>query len=161
MIDLGCGTGLAAIAFAPICDAIDGVDLSPAMLERARPKALYLCLTLGEVVATLAAEPEANADLLVAADVVVYLGDLGPLLGEAARVLEPGGLLAFTAERSDSAPFLLGDSLRYAHSEAGIRAWAAAAGLKIRLVEPSSKRNDRGVPVPGLVLVLEKPGSNA
>jgi predicted TPR repeat methyltransferase len=161
MIDLGCGTGLAARAFAPLCEAIDGIDLSPAMLERARAKALYRRLTLGEVVATLALEPEASADLLVAADLVVYLGDLGPLLCEAARVLEPGGLLAFTAERTAAAAFLLGESLRYAHSEAGIRAWAAAAGLEVRLIVPSSKRNDRGVPVPSLVLVLEKPGSSA
>jgi predicted TPR repeat methyltransferase len=157
MIDLGCGTGLAGEAFAPLCEVIDGIDLSEAMLERARAKRLYRSLALGEIVATLAAEPEASAGLLVAADVVVYLGDLRPLLGAAARVLRPGGLLAFTAERSETEPVLLGDSLRFAHSEAAIGAWAAAAGLVPRLAERSSKRRDRGEPVPGLVLVLEKP----
>src|SRR6185312_3401290 len=41
MLDLGCGTGLAGTAFAPLADRLVGVDLSPAMVAQAENKQLY------------------------------------------------------------------------------------------------------------------------
>src|SRR5580698_520102 len=40
-IDLGCGTGLAARAFATHADHFTGIDLSPRMIERARATGFY------------------------------------------------------------------------------------------------------------------------
>src|SRR3984893_17849898 len=40
-IDLGCGTGLAATAFAKEVDHFIGIDLSPRMIEKARATGLY------------------------------------------------------------------------------------------------------------------------
>ena len=37
ILDLGCGTGLAGEAFRDLARRLDGVDLSPLMIERARP----------------------------------------------------------------------------------------------------------------------------
>ncbi len=36
ILDLGCGTGLAGVAFKPRAARLDGIDLSPAMIEKAR-----------------------------------------------------------------------------------------------------------------------------
>src|SRR5580693_8014445 len=40
-IDLGCGTGLAAAAFAREVDHFTGIDLSPGMIEKAKATGLY------------------------------------------------------------------------------------------------------------------------
>src|SRR5947199_9026686 len=56
-IDLGCGTGLAARAFAREVDAFVGIDLSPCMIERARATELYAELEIAEMVAGLASKP--------------------------------------------------------------------------------------------------------
>src|SRR5229473_3174939 len=97
-IDLGCGTGLAARAFAAQVDHFIGIDLSPRMIERARATGLYARLEVADMVQGLRDKPDASADLVLAADAVVYLSDLAPLLCEARRVLVRGGLLAFTVE---------------------------------------------------------------
>src|SRR4051794_23173218 len=96
-IDLCRGTRLAARAFAKEVDTFIGVDLSPRMIEHARATNLYAELQVAEMVQGLTGRPCASADLILAADAVVYVSDLAPLLREAARVMAPGGLLAFTA----------------------------------------------------------------
>ena len=63
----------------------------------------------------LRSQPDASADLILAADAMVYVSDLAPVLAEAARVLAVGGLLAFTAETHGGEGVILGHGLRYAH----------------------------------------------
>jgi predicted TPR repeat methyltransferase len=180
MIDLGCGTGLMARAMADDCEEIIGVDLSARMLAEAQRKGLYASTARAEIVAFLAGEADASADVVLAADVLVYLGDLGPLFAEVARVLETGGLFGFTAQacdetgpargtgRDDFGPdqvaqhqvglhYVLGQDLRYAHSVVGIRTWADSAGLRVKSLVSASKRLEAGQPVPGFVAILEKP----
>jgi predicted TPR repeat methyltransferase len=155
-LDLGCGTGLAGQAFAAIVDAIDGFDLSPGMIERARALQVYRRLDVADMVQALVNQGDASADLILAADAMVYLGDLAPLLGEAGRVLAPNGLLAFTVEAHAGEGFTLGAGLRYAHSEAYLRAATDVAGLAVHDLSPASTRTDGGVPVPGFVVVAGK-----
>ena len=90
-IDLGCGTGLAAAAFARTVDHFIGIDLSPRMIERARATGLYAELEVADMLQGLRARPDASADLILAADAMVYVADLAPVLAEAARVLASGG----------------------------------------------------------------------
>jgi predicted TPR repeat methyltransferase len=155
-VDLGCGTGLAARAFAREVDAFIGIDLSPRMIERARATGLYADLEMAEMVQGLGSKPDASADLILAADAVVYLSDLRPLLREAARLLAPGGLLAFTTETHDGEGVILGEGLRYAHGAAYVRSSIAAAGLTLSRLEDLSARNEDNTPVPGLVVVATK-----
>ena len=70
----------------------------------------------------LRARPDASADLILAADAMVYVADLPPLLAEAHRVLVSGGLLAFTAEPHAGKALLAGKVLL-----AGIEASALPA----------------------------------
>jgi predicted TPR repeat methyltransferase len=155
-IDLGCGTGLAAAAFAAHVDEFAGIDLSPRMIERARATGLYARLEVAEMVDGLRGRPEASADLVLAADAMVYLADLAPVLREANRVLTPGGLLAFTAETHAADGVVLGEGLRYAHGAAYMRAAIEAAGLALSRLENLSARNEDNTPVPGLVVVATK-----
>src|SRR3982075_122201 len=155
-IDLGCGTGLAAAAFAREVDHFIGIDLSPRMIERARLTGLYAQLEVSEMVEGLRSKPDASADLILAADAVVYLSDLAALLCEARRVLAPGGLLAFTAETHGGDCVILGEGLRYAHSAGYLRASIEAAGLTRSRLEDLSARNEDHAPAPGLVVVATK-----
>jgi len=160
-IDLGCGTGLAARAFAKEVDRFTGIDLSPRMLEQARASGLYGDLLESEMLQGLRSKPEASADLILGADAMVYVNDLAPLMREAARVLVAGGLLAFTTETHDAQGVILGAGLRYAHSRACVCEAIQAAGLTLARLEHLSARNEDNAPVPGLVVVAAKPDRDA
>lgn len=153
-LDLGCGTGLAGEVMRGRCHRLAGIDLSLAMVERARRKSLYDELATGDLVDWLATRPEAEADLALAADVFVYLGDLQPAFAAARHALAPAGLLAFTVQAAEGDGVTLGDDLRYAHGERHLRTLAAASGFEVALLEAASTREDRGVPVRGFLVVL-------
>jgi predicted TPR repeat methyltransferase len=155
-IDLGCGTGLAATAFAVQVDEFTGIDLSPRMIERARDTGLYAEVEVAEMVDGLRSKPDASADFILAADAAVYLSDLAPLLREVKRVLVSGGLLAFTVETHVGEGVILGEGLRYAHGAGYLRASIDAAGLTLSRLEDSSARLEDNAPVPGLVVVAAK-----
>ncbi len=155
-IDLGCGTGLAATAFSKEVDHFIGIDLSPRMIERARLTGLYAQLELADMVQGLRDKPDASADLVLAADAMVYLSDLIPMLREVKRVLATGGLLAFTVETHGGDGIILGEGLRYAHSAGYVRAALSDAGLALAGCEDLSARNEDNTPVPGLVAVAAK-----
>lgn len=154
--DLGCGTGLAAREFAANVGEFIGVDLSPGMIEKARAAGLYAKLDVADMVQGLHAEPDASIDLVLAADAVNYLRDLAPLMTEAARVLRPGGILAFTTETHGDAGVILGAGLRYCHAPAYVRDQIAAAGLELCSLTSASTRTEHHEPVPGLVAVARR-----
>jgi predicted TPR repeat methyltransferase len=156
-IDLGCGTGLAATALAKEVDHFIGIDLSPRMIERARATGLYAELEVAEMVEGLRGKPDASANLVLAADAMVYLSDLAPLLGEVKRVLAAGGLLAFTLETHGGDGVILGEGLRYAHGADYVRVSIRDAGLALSRLDDLSARNEDNTPVPGLVVVAAKP----
>jgi predicted TPR repeat methyltransferase len=158
-LDLGCGTGLAGAAFRPHCDRLVGVDLSPAMLAKARTKGLYDRLDEGEVLDFLAGEAAAKAryHLTLAADVFVYLDDLGPVLTSAALVLAPSGLIAFSVETHDGDGVTLRETLRYAHGVAHVCAALAAAKFLLVSLASAAIRTEKGTQVPGLIVVAASP----
>ncbi|MFG1409878.1 methyltransferase domain-containing protein [Xanthobacter sp. VTT E-85241] len=155
-IDLGCGTGLAAPVFAPMVEALVGVDLSPAMIEKARHLGLYAALEAGEMVAFLKGQPAGGADLVLAADALCYLGTLEGVFHAAARALAPASWLAFTLETHDGAGMILRDTLRYAHGRAHVADTLTTAGFVPSVLDPVSTRTEKGVPVPGLVCVARR-----
>ena len=154
-LDLGCGSGLMGRALRPRVGRLEGVDLSPAMIAGAQASQVYDALAVAELVDFLLARPAGAADLAVAADALVYLGDLRPVAAAAAAALAAGGLFAFTVE-SGEAPFALSESLRFRHSDAHIREAAAAAALSVAGVEAIATRREAGAPAPGRVVVLAK-----
>jgi predicted TPR repeat methyltransferase len=155
-IDLGCGTGLGAAAFAKSVDHFIGIDLSPGMIEQARATALYEELEVADMVEGLRERPEANAELILAADAMVYVPDLAPVLSEVKRVLVPGGLVTFTVETHDGDGVIMGAGLRYAHGADYIRNTVAASGLVLAHLERASPRSEDNEPVRGLVVVANK-----
>jgi predicted TPR repeat methyltransferase len=155
-LDVGCGTGLAARLFAPHVARFTGVDLSPAMAAAARRTGLYERVAVAEAAAFLTAEPAGSADLVLAADVLVYIGDLAPLMAGVMRILCPGGLFLATAQTGPEGGWSLGQDLRYAQSPAYLEAAADASGLRLVHLAHAWARREHGEGVPGLVLGLAK-----
>lgn len=152
-LDLGCGTGLAGAAIRDRVDWLEGVDLSPAMVAEARRKTIYDHLAVGEMAAFVAATPQ-PFDLVLAADVLVYVGDLAPLFRALTGRMTGGGLFAFTLQCHDGPGFMLGEEHRYRHSEAYLR--AIAGPFEIVLLQEDVFRQEKGVDVPGLLAVLKR-----
>jgi predicted TPR repeat methyltransferase len=156
-LDLGCGTGLAGAAFRSMADLLIGVDLSPAMVAQAEAKHLYDRLFTADVVTFLAqaATEGATHDLILAADVFVYVNDLSPAIAGVARVLAPDGILAFTIEthRGDGVKLL--PTLRYAHGAPYVHRALAGANLTVASITEAVVRSEKGVPVDSLVLVAQ------
>ena len=152
-IDLGCGTGLAARAFARTANEIVGYDLSSGMIEQARQLSLYDRLEVKDMVQALRGEADGSTDLIFSADAVVYLSDLAPLLSEVSRVLSSDGLFACTLETHEGEGVILGAGLRYAHSSAYVGQALEQAGLTQLHASRVATRDEGGVPVPGLAVV--------
>lgn len=160
--DIGCGTGLFGVELRASAGRLEGFDLSTGMLAKAEEKAVYdhlaqadLSLPAGES-GLFADASVARADLVGAADVLMYLGDLAEVFASAARLLKTGGLFAFSVEDGGAgdAP-LLRPSLRYAHPERFIRRKAKESGLAILAMEKSVIRQDAGQPVHGLLFLAK------
>ena len=158
-LDLGCGTGLMARGIAGRTDRIDGIDLSRRMVEGATATGLYARVVTGPLEVALAGP--AAYDLVLAADVLAYVGALGPVMTGAARRLVAGGLFVFTLQAIEAAAagstFELGQDLRFAHSRRYVEHAVAAAGLRLLALDDGPVRTERGVPVPGWVGAADRP----
>ena len=156
-IDLGCGTGLMGERLRSRVDLLEGIDISAAMIAETARKGVYDRLEKAELVAALNAR-RADADLITAADVLIYCGALEPVLAALVPALQPGGLVALSLEAHDGEePVFLRPSLRYAHQADAARAALLAAGLEVLDFETAELRMDRGVPVIGLLVVARRP----
>ncbi|MDP2263441.1 MAG: tetratricopeptide repeat protein [Hydrogenophaga sp.] len=153
-LDLGCGTGLCGPQVRPFTDRLAGVDLAPRMLEKARTRGVYDELVAGDVVEHLRHTPQRH-DLVLSADVFIYIGDLAPVFDGVARVMEPGGVFCFSAEQADDAlDFELTSGMRYAHSQRHLRALAARFGFEVVQLFSQAFREDQRQPIPGLFVYL-------
>jgi predicted TPR repeat methyltransferase len=152
--DLGCGTGLMGAALGDRVDRLVGVDLSAKMVAKARLSRLYEALEVGDVLEFLDALSTERADLIVAADLLVYLGDLEPLFGGIRRALAPNGLLGFSVEAGEGAGYRLSPKMRFAHSERYLREVAAQTGLTPLAIEPAATRREAGADVAGWIAIF-------
>jgi predicted TPR repeat methyltransferase len=153
VFDLGCGTGLCGAAFKDMASRIDGMDLSPAMIEKARAKGIYDGLAVGDIET---AKGPHTYDLALAADTLVYLGDLERVLGAVASCLNPGGFFLFTVEKHPGEGFDLGPRRRWRHSESYLRKVASERGFEVAGLIACTPRIEAGLPVEGLACALEK-----
>ncbi|MGB7099300.1 MAG: methyltransferase [Xanthobacteraceae bacterium] len=157
MLDLGCGTGLAGAAFGSVADRIVGVDLSPAMIAQAAAKDIYDQLYTSDLTIFLGNEISnaSTYDLVLAADVFVYVNDLSPIMAGVARVLSSDGLVALTVETHSGDGVKLLPTLRYAHGEPYIRGMLSEAGLAPFSIARAAVRSEKGVPVDSLVVIAQ------
>lgn len=160
VLDLGCGTGLCGAMLRERARRLVGVDLSPRMLARARQRGVYDELVCEDVVNIMRARP-ASADLITAADLLIYIGDVEPLMLAAREALRPGGLLVFTIEllNRSGGTYQLQPTRRYAHAQDHLRDIAERAGLReMGATESVLRAGGSDHDVLGAVITLQRPG---
>ena len=150
ILDAGCGTGLCGPLLRSMARRLVGVDLSPGMIDKARPRDVYDELVVGELCAFMRTRPGAF-DVIVSADTLVYFGALEEAAAAAHQCIRPGGMLAFTVERlADAAePYRIQPHGRYAHREDYVRHVLLNAGFARVDIKPVVLRRERGEDVHG------------
>ncbi len=152
--DLGCGTGLCAPYLRAQAHTLTGVDLSPNMIEQARKKGLYDELFCADIVAFAEAE-QARFDLIIAADVLPYFGELNPFFNACRHALRPAGVLAISVEDTTQAEtYTLRASGRYAHARGYVEAIATAAGFSVMSITATTLRQEQGKAVAGSLFIF-------
>lgn len=160
-VDVGCGTGLFGAEIAASCYRLEGYDIADSMLAKASAKKIYN--HLGRADLSLAPEQSGlfgqtrRADLVSAADVLMYLGDLQAAFTNVVSLIKPDGIFAFSVEKSsEDSGFELRSSLRYAHSETHVVSKLYAHGFETVAAEESVIRNDAGEPITGILFLARK-----
>ena len=156
ILDLGCGTGWCGELFANVASRIVGVDLSPRMLAIAGSKGVYDQLVEAEL-GTWLAEATDEFDLVIAANTLIYFGDLLGIVTAAARTLRPGGALLFDVERALDSPHLFHPGGRYAHSRGHVLESLEAAGLDVLALEEVVMRTQGEEEVDALLCAAVRP----
>jgi predicted TPR repeat methyltransferase len=154
VIDAGCGTGLCGPLLRPWARTLVGVDLSAKMLEQAARRDIYDSLVCEDLI-TFLLRSAGRFDLMLAADVFIYLGDLAEPFAAAAQALCPGGLLAFSTERLAEGTFQLQPSGRFGHSPDYVRQQASESFAELACLE-TTIRLERTARVPGQIFVLRR-----
>lgn len=155
-LDIGCGTGLVAEALRAMTRERIGVDLSPKMAKKAQETGLYAAVEVADALAWL--ERAGRFELIVAADVFVYVGELEPYFQAASQGLEPGGLFVFTTERLEAAAgsYWLQPSGRYAHDDGYLLGLGERFGLACEARDAIPLRKELGRMLPGSLFVFRK-----
>lgn len=153
VLDLGCGTGLAGVLFKDIAQPLIGVDLSKNMIEILQKKEIYDELIVGDLRKTL--QDHLNNEIIIAADVLPYMGDLSELFHDVANALSPNGLFGFSIEIAPEniSQYSLQTSIRYAHSPEYIKKLAAQENLTILSQNEITLRLQRNQPLRGMLFV--------
>lgn len=156
ILDLGCGTGLCGVKFKPLARYLKGVDVAPAMIEQARRRGIYDDLETAELVATLSREA-GRYDLILAADVLEYVGNLKETFAATVTALRTGGLFAFTVEKTDKRGFVFNRRTNsFAHSLEYVRELAGMSGMEEISATECAMRMEGRTPLKAWVVVLRK-----
>lgn len=142
ILDLGCGRGAMGSQLKPLANFITGVDLSEKAIKRASREGIYDSIKHGDAVSVMKAMLPNSFDLVVAADMVPYFGDLGDLFRAIATVTRPGGLVAFNADALDTTEdvssaggnvraFELNFTGRWSHRRKYVTQSVSAAGMSV------------------------------
>ena len=153
VLDLGCGTGLCGEAFRSWAKHLVGVDLSAKMIEKAKQKECYDELLIKENLEYLK-EQTAAFDLIVAADVFVYQGDLQQTFTACHKALSQGGLLAFSTEIYLGENYIMHPTGRFVHSKGYIEKVAKEEGFRVLAAKIAQTRLQNDENVDGYIFVL-------
>jgi len=158
ILDIGCGTGLCGPQAQPYSRHLTGVDISGAMLAKARERGSYDELVEAELTAFLS-DNENSYDLLLSADVLIYFGDLLPVFEAAAKALRQNGHFIFTVEQLNDMDSLSGYYLnphgRYSHTDAYLQQVLEQAGLVVQSSSIEPLRTEGGEPVEEIVMIAK------
>lgn len=165
-VDLGCGTGLVGAEIRGRVGRLEGFDLSGKMLSKAAEKQIYDLLGIADLSLSPAQSGifgphlvAGRADLIIAADVFIYLGRLDTLFALVRQLAATGAVLAFSVEDAGAGTgFRLAPSLRYAHTSSYVKEICDRYGFIVRAERETVVRLEAGRPIRGLLFVAQAAG---
>jgi len=134
---------------------IVGVDLSDKMIATAKQKNIYDELVTRDISEYLKNTKE-KFDLIIAADVFGYIGELESIFKLSKKALSQEGLFTFSVEKTRQQPFKLKSTARFAHSLEYIQTLAQQTGFKIEKWQEVIARVQNEKPLEAYVFVLTK-----
>lgn len=143
ILDMGCGTGLLAPYLKKYCDHLIGIDVSQKMLKKAEVGNHYTNLIHSDIVDYIRKTKD-KFDLFIAADVLVYIGDLDLLFKLIKQSNSSGGWFAFSTEHIETSTYELRSSGRYAHSKSYIDSLCEKYGYVIKDFAVENLRKEKG-----------------
>jgi predicted TPR repeat methyltransferase len=156
ILDIGCGTGLMGRLLKPYASKIVGVDLSKEMLSKAELTGVYDELIADDIL-EFVNKCNDKFDLVVSADVFIYIGELSNVFMDLAEIIKAGGLFCFSVEKHESINFALSPrTLRYSHSKEYIQQLASLNNFTIQNVLEGPIRQESHVDVDGYCFLLKK-----
>jgi predicted TPR repeat methyltransferase len=157
VLDAGCGTGLVGSLLPADRYRLEGVDISPAMLEQAKTKDRYDHLECADLVTYLHAR-HGRYGLITAAATLIHFGDLYPPFEAANKALKPGGWMIFTLFPRDDSMGLNGHAEGgcYQHGADEVAVQAAKAGFTVHSISDIIHEYRHGQPVTALLISLMK-----
>lgn len=154
ILDLGCGTGLCSTLIKPFAKTLTGVDLSEKMLDIARDKNSYDTLECNDLNSFLT-QKNAAYDLIIAGDVLVYIGELDLFFQQIQQALRPGGIFLFNTEISENENYSMNQSGRFSHQKKYIETLAKKNHLDVIHYEKAVTRMQNNEPVYGHLYLLK------
>jgi len=154
ILDLGCGTGLCGVFFKDTANSLIGVDLSGKMIEKTRDRNLYDSLYQTDIIDALE-QSENKYDLIIAADVFVYVGNLSEAFNGCNKALKKGGLLVFSVESVKGETYKLRSSGRYGHSNKYIHDLALDNKFTVKASHETTIRKEGIKPIQGYIFALQ------
>ncbi len=154
ILDLGAGTGLCGTIAKPYASSLTGVDLSEKMLAVAAKKNIYDRLIHQDITAFLNTQSD-QYDLILAGDVLVYIGALDDVFRFVKQALHPGGLFAFNTEICIDKPFRMNQSGRFGHQQHYLEELAKKYQYSIQHHEIVVTRLQNIEPVQGYLYILK------
>jgi predicted TPR repeat methyltransferase len=158
-LDLGGGTGLVAAQLRSITKIIHNVDISKRMIEVSKQANRYDDYFLSDIISFLAGSNVGLPlyDLSVAADTLMYSGDLRPICAGVFKRLVPGGWFVFNIEKMFVGDFKIQSNGRYFHSENYIKDICSKLGFIAHRVTNCVARKENNEDVAGLLFCIQKP----
>jgi predicted TPR repeat methyltransferase len=154
-LDLGCGTGLTGNVLRELSTHLTGVDIAEKMLAHAKEKGIYDVLINEELLLFLKKETQ-HYDLIVAADVLPYFGDLDPLFNSISMHLNDSGYFICTTEINEISPWKLEGSARFSHQPEYIQSLAQRYQLLSIKQEQLPARLQNQIPLQVMLYVFQK-----
>jgi len=157
-IDIGCGTGLLGAVLRATTKILDGIDLSPKMIEIAEQKNLYDNLITGDINTMAGILENKSYDLLVAADVLTYIGDLVPTFQAAYSIASSESVFFFSVENLEESftEPVLRKSGRFAHSQSYVKRAALQTGWQTVQFQNIDLRKESGKWIKGVIFGFKK-----
>ncbi len=157
ILELGCGTGSCGIFLKPLAKKLIGVDISQKMLEKARITNFYTQLKQKEILDFFDSSSDLF-NLIIAADVLCYIGDLKLLFQDVFSHLKRGGIFIFTVEtQTNIHHFEITPFGRYVHQKEYIEKLLTTEGLCTQSTECVFLRKEGSTNARGYLFTAKKP----